>query len=468
MIVTTAYSVKQKGNTARIYISLKSLLSNANLKAGSTVKATFTNSKVTVVPCEASHPDAFKVLATSRGAVLEIRRKELGDSLKRIGRALVSSEPNKITIVPHPTELERIKREQAFMAKLTSGKPMNSGSLFSGIGLKNLHFNNGLAKAGIKTQCVFANDLCEKALDVSKRCNPMWNNAPKRAQLVAGDIRQLMSIVSVPKLDVLDISYPCNGQTTLSERAKRDIDHPLVGDLFIDVVAFIRKSSPALITLECTPAFNNSKTLKLMEQSLYDYEWRAFTMNSADHGSIENRKRSFVVAISKGLRHLLNSMDSINPVTRQKPVLGDFLEDIAPDSPLWKTFGHVLKKVEDDRLCFQHQLLDEAAQVIPTLIATYSCPKIGSPFVRHPSNPKLMRLLTPLEHARIKQVPESILTEIQDIVSGESPVVSKRGSVSLAHRLLGMSVERLAWEDAGEQLGNTIFSNTYNDLLAAA
>lgn len=468
MQMTQPYSIKHVGpDKARIYIALNSLLSVAGMKAGTRVTAEYRNNQVVVRKAKAGE-ESFAVLSTSRGAILEIRNSKLKMSMGRVGQALVSASDRGITIIPHPTELKRLEREDRFKRRVQAGNALRGGSLYSGIGLLPYHLHEGLQAGGVKVKMALASDINPKSLDVSMRCNPIWNDADRSAKVVCGDLRHIMDTTTLPQLDILDISYPCNGQSTLASKENRDTHHPLVGDLFIDTVGVIRATSPALIIMECTPAFNNSDTLRLIEKSLPDYNWHHFVLQGGQHGSLENRARACVVAISKGLSHLLSSLTSIQPQARRQAKLGNYLEDIALDSPLWKEYKHVVGKLDDDRLDFKHYLHTAEDTRIATIVSTYQSPKIGSPFVAHPTNPKLMRLLTPLEHARIKGVPDSILKEIQAIVSGDSPIVTQRGSNTLAHQLLGLSVDRWPWVDVGRNVADALLQSSFDDLLLEA
>lgn len=462
MIVSKEYAVKYKGDKARIYIGLQSILRSANMSASTSVTATFKNGIVFINRCSAKTVGSFRILNTSRGAVLEINKKILAESLMRIGTALVTAKPDLITIVPHPAELKRIQREASFVKCLVEGKPLAEGSLFSGVGLKNLHFTTGLAKAGVKSKILFANDMCEKALDINMQCNPAWKNAGKSAQIVCGDIRNVLLMTKVPKLNVLDISYPCSGLSTLAN--ERDTSHSLVGDLFISVINLIRSTQCALFSIECTPLLLQSDTLKIMKQHLNDYAFKEYTLSSHDHGSIEDRKRVCVIGISKGIRHLLNGLDKIEPRLRKHLPLSTYLDNVPLDSDRWKPYSYA-RNDSREGLNFKGSVITPTNTKIPTLIATYSCAKRGSPLVRHPIRDDLFRLLTPNEHAKIKEAPEEYRNEIKKIVDGSSHLTNSRGSRSLAHKFLGLSVERFAWEDAGENIGYTLLRNAHNDLL---
>ncbi len=58
--------------------------------------------------------------------------------------------------------------------------------------------------------------------------------------------------------------------------------------------------------------------------------------------------------------------------------------------------------------------------------------------IRHPEKPKKRRLLTPVEHARVKSIPETLVNGL---------------SATVAHQILGQSVLHSAFVSVGRLLG---------------
>lgn len=466
--ISKPYSVKRLNNGAsRVYVSSPDLIRVSGFQEGQYLTANWCNGSITVTASSKATEPRFKLLNTSRGLILELRSKNVTNSLSGIGRALVQAKKGSIKIVPHPTELKRLQRENRFVSAIRSKRHLDRGSLFSGLGLLSAYLGDGLHSVGIKSRIRLVNDICPAALTVNTQSNPMWSQAHPNAEAVCADIRELLTTSNIPQLDIMDISYPCNGQSTLINSDQRDIQHKVVGDLFIDTVAAIRASNPALMIMECTPAFLKSDTLRLMKQALSDYVFHDFQLSGAKHGEIENRPRVAVVAISQGIAHLLPLSAGVPvPAKRQvTPVLSEFLEDVAPGSDLWREFKHVTNKIDDERLDFKHTAYTPDANKIATLIATYASPKIGSPFLAHPSNPKLMRMFTVAEHANIKRLAPAVKQHLIDIEQGNTTLTSARGSKSLAHKLMGMSVNRYPWTDLAAFVGTTIIENIVTDGL---
>lgn len=462
LAISKPYSIKHLSNGAsRIYVSAPDLIQASNFTKGQSLIADYSNGLITVKSCPEGFKGSFKLLNTSRGLILELRSKSVRTALRSFGRALVTAKEGLIKIIPHPSELKRLKREQRFKERVIGNKMLDRGSLYSGLGLLSSYLANGLNKHGVKSRIRFVNDICSTALAINTQSNSMWDQRHQIAEAICCDIRELLTVAKIPEVDILDISYPCNGMSTLIEPSKRDTLHDKVGDLFIDTVAAIRASNPTLIVMECTSSFVRSDTLRLIKQALNDYQWHDIKLSGADHGEIENRPRVAVTAISKGLSYALpfEKGEGVTARNRMKSQLIDFLDDIPDTSDLWKSFNHVKRKISDDRLDFKHNVHKPSDTRIATIIATYSSPKIGSPFLAHPTNIELMRQFTVSEHANIKRVEPAIKEHLLKIERGSSLLTNSRGSKSKAQSLLGMSVNRYPWEDLGETLSLKLINN---------
>ena len=457
--IVKPYSVKSiSKTTSRIYITGKDLIAACAFKPNELLKASYSNGLITVN--KSSDNEGFVLLNTSRGLILELKNTNVRKALGLISTALVEANKGQIRILPHPTEIKRIKRERDFTRKALKGLRLTSGSLYSGCGLLNKHIKKGFSLGGISTDIKFANDICPVAMSVNVLSNSIWESSHKNSLAICDDIRNVVSNLKIPKLDLVDISYPCDGQSTLAKKHSRDTHHPNTGDLFIDTVAFIRASNPALIITECTPAFLNSDTLRLIKQTLKDYEWKEFKLYAPDHGEIEKRPRVVVAAISKGIFYLLKGMNPYLRVnSRKKPTLGEFLDEFPSDSSVWKQYTHVRNKLDNDKLNFKHNVYNSTSSEIATITATYSSPKIGSPYIQSPYNESLIRMLSVKENCRIKRLDEKMTSAILDIESGNSEYTSKNGSKKMATKLLGMSVSKYVWEDVGESISRTILMN---------
>src|SRR3546814_9410665 len=95
--------------------------------------------------------------------------------------------------------------------------------------------------------------------------------------------------------------------------------------------------------------------------------------------------------------------------------LGDVLEDVAEDDPRWSTMIYLREKEIRDQEAgkgFRMQIFDEESTRVSTIGRGYAKIRSTEPKIRHPSNPDLLRQLTPTEHARIKGIPEEMISDV--------------------------------------------------------
>lgn len=74
---------------------------------------------------------------------------------------------------------------------------------------------------------------------------------------------------------------------------------------------------------------------------------------------------------------------------------------------------------------FAMQILTERDMKCPTITKGYAKVRSTDPKLQHPSNPGLLRQFTPAEHARLKGIPEQLVSGL---------------SATIAHELLGQSI----------------------------
>jgi DNA (cytosine-5)-methyltransferase 1 len=108
--------------------------------------------------------------------------------------------------------------------------------------------------------------------------------------------------------------------------------------------------------------------------------------------------------------------------------LGESLEPIAEDDPRWSRMQGLVDKAERDREAgnsFAMQIFDADSTRIGTLTKGLSKVRSTDPKIRHPLDAELMRVPTPLEHARAKDIPPHLYDGLSD---------------TIAHEMLGQSV----------------------------
>lgn len=443
------YRVKHLSNgAARIYIKNSTLLEKAGYFAGSVISVRCSKHRIEI---ELNANGDKTIMDTARGALLELRNKEVAKSFAGVDSVVLTVRRNKLTIAISKGEQRRLKRENAFAAKLISNTELASGSLFSGIGLLAYALKLGLSQAGITTRIQYANDSNELALDCNLTGNPIWDDAAPNAVASSESLGEAL-FGDIPEVDILEIGKPCINQSKLCKKEHRDLNHPTVGTLFVQVIHAVRRMNPSIILIENASPFINSKTFELIERELSEYRFTSTKLTGFDFGDYESRERACIVGVSLGLPEVGISNFSA-PTNTPHPPLSDALEPIASDSPLWREMQHVKNKEDDERLNFKNTLYSGSDTRIGTLTASYSAPKVGSPMVQHPTNKNLQRQFTAMEHCNIRALPKRLAAVVMSVAKGTHPLVSVRGSTSAVHRINGNSVTPKAWIAMGTFIG---------------
>ncbi|NOI32020.1 DNA cytosine methyltransferase [Vibrio coralliilyticus] len=443
------YSVKHLSNgAARIYVRNSALLEKAGYYANSAISVLCQKHRVEIT---LDPKGSKKIMNTARGPLLELRSKDIAESFSGVETVILTVRRNKLILTLSKGEQRRIKREEEFPSKLVSGKPLRSGSLFSGIGLLAYALKMGLSQAGIKTCIQYANDKDSLALDCNLSGNPIWEDAAPDAVATSEPLIDAL-FGEMPEVDILEIGKPCVNQSRLCKKEHRDLDHPEVGTLFVQVVQAIRLMNPSVIVIENATPFITSRTFDLIERELSEYRFVSTKVTGFDYGDYETRERACIVGVSSGLPDIRIG-DFMPPTNIQHPPLSDALESIALDSPLWREMEHVKRKENDQRLNFKNTLYSGNDTKIGTLTATYSSPKVGAPMLQHPTNKNLQRQFTPKESCNIRALPKKLAEVVMSVAKGTHSLISSRGSSSAVHRLNGNSVTPKAWIALGAFIG---------------
>lgn len=148
-------------------------------------------------------------------------------------------------------------------------------------------------------------------------------------------------------------------------------------------------------------------------------------LDASQAGTIEDRRRWWFCAVSRGLAEGY-SMADLPPQPRRFATLGKALESISDDDSRWKAYDYLAEKAARDAAAgkgFKRQLVSESSTQVGTIGRGYAKARSTEPFLTREDG--LQRLLTPVEHARVKGIPEQL-------VDG--------ASATLAHEALGQSI----------------------------
>ncbi|OEE34983.1 hypothetical protein A1QO_06250 [Vibrio genomosp. F10 str. ZF-129] len=449
------YSCKHLSNgRARIFIQNSKLLIDAGMPVGTSIETTYSKNRIEVRVVD---DGTNTIMDTGRGALLELRNKKTHKSFEGYDNVVITVRKGFI-VITLPASIQNVKPcIGRFFDKISNGQPVSYASLFSGVGWLTYFIQSGLSESGVHTEMSFANDSDELTLACNVEGNPVWERASKGAIASSVDLNDL-DLNTLEECDIVEVSYPCVNTTKLCEAEYRDLNHPVMGHIFVPLVAALKKMNPCIIIFECSGPFLNSQTYDLIKRSLNNsYRFESTLLKGHPFGDFEDRERSCVVAVPHEFPplELEKILPSENVVHRE---LKDIYEKIESDSPLWKKMEHVKNKVSDERLNFKNNVYHGCDTKIATIIASYASPKIGAPMIGHETDDQLQRQITNLEHIRIRRAPRKLSEVLMNVSTGIHPLVSRKGNKSAVHRMCGNGVAPLPWVATGNWLGKKIMS----------
>ncbi len=424
-----------KGDLYEVISEGQSLTIKA-LKDGS---KTLTNGKPRVVSGKQKNGREVPVIDINNDELLRIF--DGMDSVRMIVRK------NEVVFVPMASEMRKRERLNRIRKKLAAGIPLKVGSAFHGGGVLSHAVHEGLERAGIKTEAAFVNEIREDLLTHAVEHNDTIGDKTMLIAAPAQEVVQDQWLMSqLPTVDILELGIPCSG-ASVAGRAKRGLDmpeaHEEVGHLVFSALVILNKVQPVCLLIENVPQYANTASANILRYQLRDmgYDTHEAVLNGKDFGSLEARERWCLVAVTRGLEF---SFDQLVPKPFEVKALGHYLDDIPEDDPSWSEMRGLKDKQDRDKAAgkgFRMQVFGPEDSKIATITKGYAKVRSTDPKIRHPSNPDLLRQLTPQEHARIKQVPEKLIEGL---------------SATLAHELLGQGIVYEPFAQTAQLLGNSI------------
>lgn len=398
------------------------------------------------------NPDGSRVVSSKMvgeraNPIIDLNSRELLAVFDGMASIRVAVKDGEIYLVPLASELKKQERFKRLREKLERGEPLASGSLAHGGGILAHAVHTGFRNAGIETELKFANEIREELLDHAAIHNDAWND---KTMPIAAPLQEFAfderGLAQLPKLEILELGLPCSGHS-VAGLAKRGHgipeSHPEVGHLVVSALIIINKTSPACILFENVPGYQTSASASILRNQLRDlgYRLEERILNGKEWGAIENRNRWCMVAVTEGIDF---SFDQLMPPKTKPRQLGEILDPVPLDDPMWRPMeGLKTKEARDiaDGKGFRMQVYDEAAESIGTIGKSYQKNRSTEPKVRHATNPDLLRLLTPNEHAKAKGIPPHLIEGLP---------------MTIGHEVLGQSVVYAPFRDVAHHVGNAI------------
>lgn len=393
--------------------------------------------------------------------VIEFRSELIASVFSVDENIKVSINGTRITITPQQTTLDVIERRERFLNKLINNIPLSFCTEYHGGGVLDKATHHGLKKAGVASFIQMAVELENSYLESSLRNNAeMWRSD---SLIFQGGIEFVNCFdQSLPKVDWLLAGIPCTG-ASIAGRSKNKIaqaeDHKDAGALFFYTLNTIIACNPAIVELENVSAYANTASMSVIRSVLESrgYILQERIIGGAEFGALEDRERLCVLAITQGMEHLFD-LNTVVPMRHKEPHLSDVLDNIPLDSAMYKERAYLEEKAKRDKEkgnSFQRQLVTPDATKVGTIGKGYAKGRGTECMLIHPEDPKLSRLLTVAEHARVKTIPLSMTDGCSDTV---------------AHEIMGQSVIFAAFYAIAYQLGAALITwkQQMQSVMAAA
>jgi DNA (cytosine-5)-methyltransferase 1 len=359
----------------------------------------------------------------------------------------------KITIEIHGSVKKQMLRVSKFLNKLLKKEALTKGSLFTGLGVLDSAINQGLSNAGIDSYTKFIVERERKYVDAFLK------------NQTRGLFREDLIIVESPIeavefkgeicVDILVSSLPCTGSSKAGKtknKIKSAELHVDAGSAFYYWLNFIAFCQPTLIIMENVVEFSNELSMSVIRSVLDNmgYDLKERNLGGNDFGCLENRNRMCFIAISKGLTDKVDfSLDSVLPIQLKESSVSEIMDVVPEDDKSWKSYSYLVDKEIRDKESgkgFGRELIDGTEEKVGTIRRLYNKGGSCDQFVKHPKFDEngLSRLFTLKEHARLKKIPEFLISGL---------------SATIGHELLGQSVCYPVFESVGLSLGHW-----FNDL----
>lgn len=356
--------------------------------------------------------------------ILDIALKALETEFGANSRVRVVFTQGQIVVSLHHETAAQIDREDRFRHSMAT-KQLTEASMFTGGGISTHAIHSAIIDHGHHTKLAWVVDAELRYLQSGYANNYAITD---ETTALIGRAEEIETTFFRP-VDILSFSMPCSGfsKAGRAKHGKNPEAHEGAAALFGTMNA-IRASNPAVLISENVAEAQNSPAYVLLRAELERLGYEIFerVMTSADTGSIENRKRYWFIAMSKGIAdgfsfdmvHLAASVD--------KNRIADILEADLPESA-WAENQYLKDKAERDAAAgkgFARQLLNGNEKSCGTIGRHYMKRRSTEPFLVREDGKE--RLFTPREHARVKSTPEELVDNV---------------GATLAHEILGQSID---------------------------
>ncbi len=335
-----------------------------------------------------------------------------------------------IFISPLASELRRRRRLVRLQAHLANGC-LETSSVATGGGVLSHALHAGFQDVGLQAISLLSNEIRTDLAEHAMIHNDAFCDQTIMANLPLQELAFDDEVVRrLPEVDIVDLGLPCSGASRAGRTSNKIVlpeQHPAVGHLIAPAIALLAKLNPVACVMENVVAYASSASAAVLRGYLADmgYDVHERVLLGTDWGELEARQRWFLVAVTKGIPF---DFDALQPGEYPERRLADVMDDIPLDDPCWSPMQYLKDKEVRDQAAgkgFRMQIYDGSERSISTLTKGIAKRRSTDPFFCHPEDPGLLRLPTVREHARLKGIPEHLVSGLGQ---------------TLGHELLGQSI----------------------------
>jgi DNA (cytosine-5)-methyltransferase 1 len=306
--------------------------------------------------------------------------------------------------------LKQYAREKSLIENIQKGV-ITEGTLCAGIGMTTAAMRQGFEEKGIQSSVEWIVDRERKYLKVAANNNRALND---NTTIVEASLEELDPEL-LCHVNSMQFSLGCTGHS-LSGKSKNQIklaeEHQDDATGVFGLMRTIESVNPAVLTSENVILARNSATYLLIKSMLdtLGYHVHEIELDQNQSGAFEKRPRYWFVAISKNLPQI--DLLNIPKFSRQYATLSD-LEDTTQDHE-WSMHQYLKDKAikdADKGNGFVRNLVDRNSTSVNTLNRSYFRRQSTPPmWVR--DEDELERLLSTLEHCRVKGAPTWLIDNV--------------------------------------------------------
>jgi DNA (cytosine-5)-methyltransferase 1 len=388
-----------------------------------------------------------KIKGGQHRAVIDINSRSDLEAFAGVAAARIVVTRHQVYILIPASERNRRERLRRLIDLVQTSKPLRTASLAHGVGVMSHACHQGLSQAGVEATLEVVNEIDTQFVAQAKDFNDSWGT---QTRAIASPLQEMVQdrwlLGRLGPVEIVEAGIPCSGASKAG-KSKRGLvrmeGHPEVGHLVAPTIMAIAHLQPVCFVLENVPDYATSASADILRNMLRDmgYSVHETVLDGRNFGSNEGRVRWFAVAMTNGIDLDLQQVQSTALVSQS---IASSLDAVPLDDPRWRSFEHLRDKESRDAAkgdSFAMQIVSQDDLHVPTLRKGYQKGGSTDPLLRHPVDPKLLRLFTPAEHARFKGVPSHLVEGLAD---------------TRAHQGLGQSVTYKAVVALFEVIGNAL------------